>query len=92
MPLNSRSLCIASIPLDRLCGPGVIVDLSDIAEVYGIYTSKNIEDRVEVRDPRVHRVVPAQADQAAEPADHNWRLSMEDQRRRGRFLPGRSLS
>lgn len=41
---------IASIPLDRLYGPGVIVDLSDIAEDYGIYTSKDIEERVEVRE------------------------------------------
>jgi len=41
---------IASIPLDRLYGPGVVVDLSDMAEDYGIYTSQDIEDRVEVRE------------------------------------------
>jgi kynurenine formamidase len=41
---------IASIPLDELIGPGVVVDLSDIAEDYGIYTSKDIEDRVEVKE------------------------------------------
>lgn len=41
---------IASIPLERLYGPGVIVDLSDMAEDYGIYTSQDIEDRVEVRE------------------------------------------
>jgi kynurenine formamidase len=41
---------IASIPLDELIGPGVIVDISDIAEDYGIYTSKDIEDRVEVKE------------------------------------------
>lgn len=41
---------IASIPLDRLYGPGVVVDLSDIAADYDIYTSKDIEDRVEVRE------------------------------------------
>jgi arylformamidase len=41
---------IASIPLDRLYGPGVVVDLSDLANDYGIYTSKDIEDRVEVRE------------------------------------------
>lgn len=41
---------IAGIPLDRLYGPGVVVDLSDMAEDYGIYTSKDIEDRVEVRE------------------------------------------
>lgn len=41
---------IASIPLDRLYGPGVIVDLSDMAQDYGIYTSRDIEERVEVRE------------------------------------------
>jgi kynurenine formamidase len=41
---------IASLPLDFLCGEGVIVDLSDIAEDYGIYTSKDIEDRVEIKE------------------------------------------
>ncbi|MBA3051969.1 MAG: cyclase family protein [Candidatus Omnitrophota bacterium] len=42
---------IASLPLNGfLYGPGVIVDLSDIAEDYGIYTSKDIEDRVEVKE------------------------------------------
>jgi kynurenine formamidase len=40
---------IASLPInDYLCGPGVVVDLSDIAEDYGIYTSKDIEARVKV--------------------------------------------
>ncbi len=41
---------IASIPLDFLFGEGVVVDLSDIAEDYGIYTSKDIEERVEVKE------------------------------------------
>jgi len=41
---------IASIPLNELVAPGVIVDLSDIAEDYGIYTSKDIEARVEVKE------------------------------------------
>ncbi|OIQ09106.1 kynurenine formamidase [Moorella thermoacetica] len=41
---------IASLPLDFLVGPGVVVDLSDIAEDYGIYTSKDITDRVEVKE------------------------------------------
>lgn len=40
---------IASIPLEDLVGPGVIVDLSDMAEDYGIYTSQDILDRVEVK-------------------------------------------
>ena len=41
---------IASLSLDFLVGEGVVVDLSDIAEDYGIYTSKDIEDRVEVKE------------------------------------------
>lgn len=40
---------IASIPLEELVGPGVVVDLSDIAEDYGIYTSKDIMARADVR-------------------------------------------
>lgn len=39
---------IASIPLEELVHEGVIVDLSDIGE-YGVYTSKDITDRVEVK-------------------------------------------
>ncbi len=41
---------IASLPLDLLIHDGVVVDISDIAEDYGIYTSKDIEDRVEVKE------------------------------------------
>lgn len=42
---------IASLPLEGfLVGEGVVVDLSDIAEDYGVYTSKDIEDRVEVKE------------------------------------------
>ena len=40
---------IAAIPLTDLIGEGVVVDLSDIAEDYGIYTAKDITDRVEVK-------------------------------------------
>lgn len=40
---------IASIPLDDLYGPAAVVDLSDIAEDYGVYTSKDIMKRVEVK-------------------------------------------
>jgi kynurenine formamidase len=40
---------IASIPLTDLIGPGVVVDLSDICEDYGIYTSKDIMERADVR-------------------------------------------
>ncbi|MBI4790930.1 MAG: cyclase family protein [Chloroflexi bacterium] len=42
---------IASLDLnDFLVGPGVIVDLSDCAGDYDIYTSKMVEERVEVRE------------------------------------------
>ena len=42
---------IASLDLnDFLVGPGVVVDLSDTAGDYDIYTSKMVEQRVEVRE------------------------------------------
>jgi len=42
---------IASLDLnDFLVGQGVVVDLSDIAGDYDIYTSKMVEERVEVRE------------------------------------------
>ncbi|MCK8825622.1 cyclase family protein [Fuchsiella alkaliacetigena] len=40
---------IASVPLEELVGPGVVVDLSDAVGEYGIYTSEMIEERVEVK-------------------------------------------
>lgn len=40
---------IASLPLEKLVGPGVVVDLSDQAEDFGIYTPQDIMDRVEVK-------------------------------------------
>ncbi|MFZ5437156.1 MAG: cyclase family protein [Bacillota bacterium] len=41
---------IASIPLEDLYGPAAVADVSDIAEDYGIYTSRDITERVEVRE------------------------------------------
>ena len=42
---------IAALDLnDFLVGPGVVVDLSDIAGDYDIYTSQMVEERVEVRE------------------------------------------
>jgi kynurenine formamidase len=41
---------IASLDFDYLFGPGVIVDLSDACGDYEIYTSRMIEERVEVRE------------------------------------------
>jgi kynurenine formamidase len=40
---------IASLEMDKLMGPGVVVDLSDIAEDWSIYTPQDIMDRVEVK-------------------------------------------
>jgi len=41
---------IASLDFDFLYGPAVIVDLSDVAGDYDIYTSEMVEERVEVRE------------------------------------------
>lgn len=41
---------MASLPMDYLVHEGAIVDLSDVCGDYDIYTSKMVEDRVEVRD------------------------------------------
>jgi arylformamidase len=41
---------IASLDMDFLCGPGAVVDLSDAAGDYDIYTSEMVEERVEVRE------------------------------------------
>jgi kynurenine formamidase len=40
---------IDQIPLEWLCGPGVIVDLTDEMDELGVYTPQMIERRVEVR-------------------------------------------
>ena len=44
---NGRT--IDEIPVEWLCGPGVIVNLSDAMDELELYTPKMIEDRVEVR-------------------------------------------
>lgn len=49
MHFDTAGRDIASLPLDKLVGPGVVVDLSDIAEDFGIYTPQDIMDRVEVK-------------------------------------------
>ena len=50
-PLHWREdgMDIASIPLDRLCGHAVVVDLSDILGDFDLIRSEDIEERVEVR-------------------------------------------
>jgi kynurenine formamidase len=41
---------IAALKLDYLVGEGVVVDLSDVCGDYDVYTSKMVEERVEVRE------------------------------------------
>ena len=40
---------IASLEMDKLMGPGVVDDISDISEDWSIYTPQDIMDRVEVK-------------------------------------------
>jgi len=40
---------IAAIPLTDLIGPGVVVDISDIAQDYDIYTPKDLMERADIR-------------------------------------------
>ncbi len=45
----TSGMTIDEIPLEWLCGPGVIVDLSDEMDELAVYTPEMIESRVEVR-------------------------------------------
>ena len=45
----TNGMTIDEIPIEWLCGPGVIVDLADEMDELAIYTPKMIEDRVEVK-------------------------------------------
>ena len=47
---HSGERSLADIPLDRLCGPGVVADISDAVADYGLYTPEMITERVEVRE------------------------------------------
>jgi arylformamidase len=47
---HSAGRAIADIPLEELCGPGVVVDISDSVSDYGLYTPEMITDRVDVQD------------------------------------------
>ena len=44
----TAGMTIDEIPMEWLCGPGVIVDLSGAMSEYEIYTPQMIEERVEV--------------------------------------------
>ena len=60
---------IASLELTKLCAPGVVVDLRDQMEDFGIYTAEDIEKRVEVKEGDIliintgHPVGPREEDQ-----------------------------
>ena len=60
---NGRT--IDEIPVEWLCGPGVIVNLSDEMDELDLYTPKMIEDRAEVRKGRpavpAHRLAQVRA-------------------------------
>ncbi|HET7463006.1 MAG TPA: cyclase family protein, partial [Longimicrobium sp.] len=45
----TRGMTIDQIPMNWLCGPGVVVNLTDEIDELAVYTPKMIEDRVEVR-------------------------------------------
>ena len=47
---HSGGRAIADIPLKELCGPGVIVDISDLVSDYGIYTPEMITSRATVKE------------------------------------------
>lgn len=47
---HSAGRQVADVPLDQLAGTGVVVDIADLVEDYGIYTPEMIESRAEVRE------------------------------------------
>ena len=47
---HSGARAIADIPLTDLCGPGVVVDISDAVSDYSVYTPEMITERAEVKE------------------------------------------
>ncbi len=47
---HSAGKAIADIPLKDLCGPGVVVDISDAVSDYSLYTPAMITDRAKVNE------------------------------------------
>jgi len=47
---HSGMRSIASIPLEDICGEGVVVDISDEVSDYSLYTVEMIESKVEVKE------------------------------------------
>jgi len=46
---HSGGRAISDVPLEDLCGPGVVVDISDLVSDYSLYTPQMIMDRAEVK-------------------------------------------
>jgi kynurenine formamidase len=47
---HSGAQAIADIPLTHLCGPGVVVDISEAVSDYSLYTPEMITERADVRE------------------------------------------
>jgi arylformamidase len=47
---HSGAQAIADIPLTHLCGPGVVVDISDAVSDYSLYTPEMITERADVHE------------------------------------------
>ncbi|HEY4278545.1 MAG TPA: cyclase family protein [Conexibacter sp.] len=50
MHIVSGGADVASVPIDRLCRPGVIVDISDDVEDWSVIKPHHITDKMEVRE------------------------------------------
>ncbi len=47
---HSGARAISDIPLDALCGEGIVVDISDAVQDYGLYTPEMITERATVKE------------------------------------------
>jgi arylformamidase len=47
---HSGARAIADVPLEDLCGPGVVADISDLVSDYSLYTPEMIESRATVKE------------------------------------------
>ncbi|MFQ5344020.1 MAG: cyclase family protein, partial [Anaerolineae bacterium] len=47
---HSGGRAIADVPLEDLCGPGVVVDISDLVSDYSLYTPEMITSRATVKE------------------------------------------
>jgi arylformamidase len=47
---HSGGRALADVPLSDLCGPGVVVDISDAVSDYGLYTPEMITERAMVKE------------------------------------------